>query len=390
MEIAGLTISVAGLATLFDLCLRGFDLLEQGKDFSRDHTILMARLNAQRKIFTIWGEAVGLSASKDLNYDNFSSDSELRTVVKTHLDCISLIFEDAAQLSKKYGLKPTENGSPRTPTQPPFRSYLGWFQKHTSRRRKAKWAIRDLAKFKSMLDDLGRLITDLRDITSSLADVKHQREVFVTEVVDQLTDIEDLEVIEEALSQEDPTLSSAASERRTVLTQTAFTVRSLAGPSAHRYEDDDMHTHADLDPGAQLSDLTDTSSDELNEVQLEDEETPCEISAKYGHQNNLSEIQRIDLMGLARFCPLFEADPSPSTLSSHGCKWVLRELRRFHESASETPFISIGFADVGNECQLVDLSSHHSMYLLTFQDHLIGRFQAPVSRPRPQMLSFGK
>ena len=43
MEVTGLTISVAGLAALFDLCLKGFDLLEQGKDFSRDHTILMAR-----------------------------------------------------------------------------------------------------------------------------------------------------------------------------------------------------------------------------------------------------------------------------------------------------------------------------------------------------------
>lgn len=127
MEVAGLTISVAGLAALFDLCLKGFDLLEQGKDFSRDHTILMARLNAQRAIFTIWGDAVGRSASKHPNHDILPFDSELRTVVEGHLDCISLIFEDATQLSKKYGLKPTQNNSHQASTQMPLRSNLSWF-----------------------------------------------------------------------------------------------------------------------------------------------------------------------------------------------------------------------------------------------------------------------
>lgn len=88
MEVAGLSISAAGLATLFDLCLRGFDLLEQAKDFSRDHTILMARLNAQRAIFTIWGDAVGLSTSKDPDHDTCVLNPELRSVVRDHLDCI--------------------------------------------------------------------------------------------------------------------------------------------------------------------------------------------------------------------------------------------------------------------------------------------------------------
>ena len=390
MEAAGLTISVAGLVTLFDMCLRGFDLLEQGKDFSRDHTILMARLNAQRAIFTIWGDAVGLSGSKDRNHVTFSLDSELRSVVKGHLDCISLIFEDATQLSKKYGLKPTQNDDRQTFSQAPLRSYLKWFQKQTSHRRKAKWVIRDLAKFKSMLDDLSKLITDLREITSSLAEIRRQREVFVAEEIARREDIEDLEIIEEALSQEDPTLSSAASERRTVLTQTAVTIRSLPGPSADRHEADDMHTHADSDPSAQLPDLTDISADKANEVQLKDEERPLEILTKYGHQNNLSEIQKNDLMGIARFCPLLEADPKPSNLRSATVRNILRQLRRFHDKGSETPFISIGFANVDGRCQLVSPSSHHSVHLLTFKDRLIGRFQAPVSHPRLQKLCVWK
>ncbi|KAL8790022.1 MAG: hypothetical protein Q9195_006571 [Heterodermia aff. obscurata] len=355
MEIAGLTISVAGLATLFDLCLRGFDLLEQGKDFSRDHSILMARLNAQRAIFNIWGEAVELSASKNPKHDIFLSDPQLRNVVKGHLDCISLIFENAAQLSKKYGLKPIQNNARQTSTQVPLRSYMSWFQKQTSRRRKAKWVIRDLAKFRSMLDDLSKLITDLREITSSLADVKRQREIFVAEEIARREDIEDLEIIEEALSQEDPTLSSAASERRTVLTQTAFTLRSHASPSTNRDEGDDMHTHADSDPDAHMLDLDDASSNWLGEVRHEDREKSFEISAKYGHQNNLSEIQKTDLTGIAQIYPLLTADPMFSNLSRGARLNIMKQLRDFREYGSETPFISIGFANT-IECthQLVD------------------------------------
>ena len=129
MEVAGLTISVAGLATLFDLCLRGFDLLEQGKDFSRDYIILRTRLNAQRAIFTIWGDAVGLSLSKDFNDVSCLFDSELRSLIKGHLDCISLVFEDASQLKRKYGLHPTPNNAHQSSTRMPLRSYLNWFQK---------------------------------------------------------------------------------------------------------------------------------------------------------------------------------------------------------------------------------------------------------------------
>lgn len=166
----------------------------------------------------------------------------------------------------------------------------------------------DLTKFKSMLDDLSKLITDLREITSSLADIRHQREIFVAKEIAQRTDIEDLDVIEEALSQEDPTLSSAASERRTALTQTAFISWSLPGSSADGYEDDDMRTHADCDPDAQSSDMSDTSSDKANEVQPDTEEKPLEISVTYGHQNKLSEIQKTDVKGIARKFLLIQAD----------------------------------------------------------------------------------
>lgn len=56
MEPASFAIGVAGLAALFETCLRGFELFEQGKDFGRSYLLLMTRLDAQRLLFIIWGE----------------------------------------------------------------------------------------------------------------------------------------------------------------------------------------------------------------------------------------------------------------------------------------------------------------------------------------------
>ena len=341
MEVAGLAISVAGLATLFDACLRGFDLFEQGKDFSRDHAVLMTRLDAQRTIFAIWGDAVGIAKINGSTTTPFL-DPQVRKVIKGHLDCISLIFEDASQLGQKYGLKrkndlPSPQGA--TPNLP-LRSYLSWFQKQTSRMRKAKWVIRDLAKFKSMLDDLSNLIRDLREITSSLADIQRQREIF-TEEISQCGDIEDLEIMEEALSEEDPALSSAASERLAILTGAPMTIRSISNPKEFQDQDDDMQTHADSDADAQSMLGNDGLSDHIFLAEAKTkEEKSLEILAEYGHQNNLDEIQKNDLIGLATVLSQYH-DNKP--LGSK-MQLLLRDIRELVKTMNETPFISLGFA----------------------------------------------
>ena len=189
MEVAGLAFGTAGLVTLFDGCLRGFELFEQGKDFSRDHTIMMTRLDAQRVIFKIWGDAVGLSRDPTHSEPTSSLEQQLQDTIKRHLECISMIFEDATQLSQKYGAKPLKDSvrqrSLSRDTSLPLRPYLSWFQKTTSRKRKAKWAIRDCNKFRSMLNDLSELISELREITSSVADIQRQRKVFMDGIADR-------------------------------------------------------------------------------------------------------------------------------------------------------------------------------------------------------------
>lgn len=359
MEAVGLAISAAGLAALFDACLRGFDLVERGKDFSRDHAILLTRFDAQRAMLVIWGDAVGLSSTNDFSHSKCLSDPHLRTMIKAHLECISMIFEDASQLNLKYGLKPVHKGpDPQmsaTSNGSPLRSYLAWFQKKTSYRRKATWVMRDLKKFESMLDSLSKLISELRDLTLSIADLQRQREVFMDQI-SQCTDVDELEIVEEALSAEDPVLSSAASERRIALTEAAVTVRSIPISGSDIVKDEDMDTHADSDLDAQAAVTHAALGDLQGEIEFEDQQIPLEITKLYGHQNNLSKIQEEDEQQIRNLLVRYTKGDleikRPSSLNTLCSRQVLRQLRRFQSKACETPFISIGLA--GRESQLVE------------------------------------
>lgn len=386
MEAAGLAIGAAGLLTLFDACLRGFDLFEQGKDFSRDHTILMTRLDAQRAIFTIWGNAIGLTTVNGVpNAAAIPLDAQLSSLIHGHLECISLIFEDAARLIEKYGMKPRKrsilwrdlSAAPASP----LRSYISWFQKQTSHRKKAKWVIRDFSRFKNMLDDLSHLIYELREITSSIADIRRQREVFIDEIA-QCTDMEDLEIIEEALSEEDSALSAAASDRRTALTDTAMTVRSFPKSVIPRGIDDDMQTQADTDPDAQSMSLdSDTTKTSVIDDPFDDGEGSLEVFVEYGHQNNLSEIQKQDMERINHFTrQVSQTAAEEIGINKYATRRIRFELQRMQKIAKETPFISLGFADGldGSTPQLVRHYSIPSKGTLTmFRIDLLAR-----SRPR--------
>ena len=275
--------------------------------------------------------------------------------IKRHLDCIHVIFEEADRMASKYGPKPnmffealisteTEKTQTSFESGAPFRRYLHWLQKKSSRRLKAKWVIRDRVKFQSMVDELSTLVRELREITSSVADINHQREFF-TQKIAEYTDIEELEIIEEALSEEDPALSSAASERRIALTEAAMTLVS---------DRDDMMTHADTDMDAHSSptqgkDRHSMTATEtwINEYGKPQEVQSQDVSTAYGHQNNLSKIQGKDFMQLRN---LHENTRCQSkNLNGVARTWIMKQLHHFRNFATETPFISFGFADDSGE-----------------------------------------
>lgn len=197
METAGFAISVVGLAALFETCLRGFELFDQSKDFGRSYLVLVTRLDAQKLLFRIWGETVGLArARRSKTLDLMKDGGRLASQVQRHLECIRIIFEDADRLCSKYGLIKTMPRKPRDPTSgsalvqsefhSPLRRPVQLFQKQSSYQLKAKWVIQDQRKLKTMVDDLSTLLQELRQLTSAIADIQRQRNRFIKRISSSL------------------------------------------------------------------------------------------------------------------------------------------------------------------------------------------------------------
>lgn len=388
MEPASFAIGFAGLAALFETCLRGFELFEQSKDFGRSYIVLLTRLDAQKLLFLIWGETVGLTRANGPNTLDMKEDTRVARLIQRHLECIRMIFEDADQLCSKYGVTETRprglrdrvSGSALMPfkkSQLPLRRYVRWFQKQSSYKLKAKWVIQDQSKFKIMLDDLSALLQQLREITSAIADIERQRDCFV-EKINSCTGIEDLEIIEEALSEEDPAFSNAASERRMALTEAAITIQD---DELRHHDDDDMVTHADSDPAAQalvdLNKLPPTHG-ELQEYQLE--KTFSGVTAT-GHLNNLAMIQQ---KHRAQFSDLSNDETwnihfDSGTLKPHAAQVLRKRLLRFQRDASMSCFISLGLENDRLVCPAYMGAKSVKTNLMITKDRLIGIIQGPVS-----------
>ena len=186
--------------------IKAFDAIERGKHFARDHVVLLARLDIQQEMLLIWGRTVGLSAASDASLAERLLETRVRRLIQTHLECVQVIFDDVDQLKKKYGLI-NINGSGYAITdhrqvgavseaniQPTalLRARLSWTQKHTSLVVKGKWAIHDGSRFKCMVAELEDLIADLRDLTTSIAELNYQQHVFAGQI-EASSSTEDLE-----------------------------------------------------------------------------------------------------------------------------------------------------------------------------------------------------
>lgn len=150
-------------------------------------------------------------------------------------------------------------------------------------------------KFKGMLDDLSKLIRELRKITSSIADLRRQREIFVDQMF-ACTDVDELEIIEDALSAEESALSNPASKLRIALTETATTVRLFLFPFSRLYLTvvEDMETHAGSDDDAESVEGHGADSSDGESTLLQDNQISLAKLTDHDHQNNLSESQKED------------------------------------------------------------------------------------------------
>lgn len=353
VEPVSLTIGVVALASLFTTCLDCFEMIELGRHFSRDVEILMTKLESQRLIFAIWGNAVGLDHD-GMEFNDRLIGPEIQVGIYRLLNCIYTLFQDAENLQKMYGVKQSQfekakvkalesDPSSFTSHWDRFRSHLVFRLKKTMILAKTRWAIHDKNKFSALIADLKDLIDQLRDITASVADLERQRKAFAEEI-SSISDVASLELLEEALKEEEPELSEVASQRIVQLTNGSLCettdLKALASESAYvtapstwSWED------APKEEQILIAESTESSIAPLAPTEVSSEHTLLRAEdIIYGYQNNLKVIQQKDRDQVARAA--YSARKKANGQRMHFSeRAVLRQLRDV--SKEQDSFISL-------------------------------------------------
>lgn len=114
MEPVGLAVGIAGLAGLFTTCLECFNIVQRGRYFGRDHSILEAKYANQRLRLQTWGRACGFADGDSRTILPWNEDVWL--TVETTLHHMVDLFQDHNSLHSRYGLlrvHPEHDGPPR-------------------------------------------------------------------------------------------------------------------------------------------------------------------------------------------------------------------------------------------------------------------------------------
>ena len=154
---------------------------------------------------------------------------------------------------------------------------------------KIQWAVHDKDKFGAMVTDLKDLIDQLRDLTASVADLERQRRTFIEEV-SSVSDVSTLELLEEALKEDDEEASDIASQRILQLTNGSV----CETMDRMTLESDSTYVTAPSQPACEAG-IQDNLSTDAVEGDLWDRETDhLHTDIVDGYQNNLMTIQFTD------------------------------------------------------------------------------------------------
>ncbi|OIW33157.1 hypothetical protein CONLIGDRAFT_163383 [Coniochaeta ligniaria NRRL 30616] len=322
VEPISLSIGAVALASLFTTCLDCLDMIDAGRNFSRDLEIALAKLEAQRAIFLVWGNTVGLDNSGN-NFNEELLGPGLQKTIQRLLCCIVSLFEDSKKFRKRYGLKKATALDVACASEyastglEGYRSRLRLFQKQSSFTIKVRWAVHDKNKFTALIVDLKDLIHQLRDVTSSIADFERQRQVLAAEI-SSLSDSHSLEVLEEALLEDDPEMSEVASQRIVQLTEEATSAQYLMLESESQYvtaysgaQWQDICDDVSLGEPGEEPDMA-VSDDETQESEgttLQPLDSLEEVVGKqsdliYGQQNNLKAIHERNRAIFEKVCAI--------------------------------------------------------------------------------------
>ena len=226
IEPISLSISIVALASLFSTCVECFDLLDARRGFERDYELLIIQLQLEKTRLLDWSQSVGLLQTEGLQRPVDLDSPILRPVVEQALNAIRLLWTDSDQLISRYGLE--ESKSNQMSTTKKRRVGLlanSWFkdswerfqvktnanQRQTPLIKRARWALHDRAKFRTLVETLRSLVDALLAVTKS-PDVVKRRQQLMRREIRSLRDTTVLSLLAENTYGIDRDWSEAASQ----------------------------------------------------------------------------------------------------------------------------------------------------------------------------------
>ncbi|KAJ6286662.1 prion-inhibition and propagation-domain-containing protein [Bipolaris maydis] len=234
-EAAGLAL---GVVALWKTCVEVFEVVDSGRSYGMEYELLRVKLEVERIRLVTWGDTIGLDGENSTTRpDTRLQQSNVNETVMRLLGCIQHIFDNSERLQSNYGLRPsedqTQNASVDIGVGPgilgavfrrPYenlRRAARDRQRDTKLRKKALWAIHDRRKFQTM-------IMEIKGFNDNLESLFPGSRLQVAEAlridVESSAAVEELQLLQEATSEDHEVLSDVASARLEVLG--ASTVRS--------------------------------------------------------------------------------------------------------------------------------------------------------------------
>ena len=179
MEYIGLIFGVAGLPGAFTACIDCFEYVQLGRQFGRDYSKCLLRLDAAKLRMSRWGAAVGLSQASDRRNELPMSDQEKKTA-RNLLEQIFDSFADAESISERFKKYATTKGtrshelrvyntdcdldSDFRGLHVTMRELASQRQKGTSLRKKAAWALYEKKRFDRLIEDVTDFVSQLIEL----------------------------------------------------------------------------------------------------------------------------------------------------------------------------------------------------------------------------------
>jgi hypothetical protein len=169
----GIVSGAVSIATAFTACVDCFEYVKLGRRFGRDFQTSQLSLTCARLRLSRWGAAVRIYDDPQLGNPNATPD-ELQAA-KSTLFQILLLFENSADISKKYRLRATSSDDlsefsvgdldpVSAALDNKMRDIVSRRQKGASILKMTKWALFDGSEFARLIDNITRLINDLETL----------------------------------------------------------------------------------------------------------------------------------------------------------------------------------------------------------------------------------